>query len=438
MPSQTASAAAQQTHDAHHISPGDIATGVVIGRVSEFFDFSVYGIATVLVFPKLFFPFATPLDGTMYSFAVFSLAFVARPFGSLLFRMIHVWFGRGTRLLVALMALGTSTAGMAFLPGYDTIGGWAIAFLILLRIGQGIAVGGSWDGLPSLLALHAPANRRGWYAMIPQLGAPIGFLIASGLYAYMVGALDSTEFLDWGWRFGFFSAFAINVVAMFARLRMVVTPEFAELMKESALVPSPIGELFQLQGRNILLGSLAPLASYALFHLVTVFVLSWVELFGKISPVPFLTVQCVGSALAIVAMLISGVVADRIGRPRTLAIGAVLIALSSLLIPSMVKLGALGAEIFILLGFVLLGFSHGQAAGAVNSSFAPRFRYSGALVTSDFGWLLGAGFAPLIALWLSEHFGVGSVSLYLLSGSIGTLVALQLSKKMLTLAAEDQ
>ena len=157
--------------DASGVSPGDIAIGVIIGRTSEYFDYFVYGIASVLVFPAIFFPFESRLNGTLYSFAIFSFAFIARPIGSIVFMDIQRRWGRGTKLTLALFLLGSSTVGIAFLPGYGSLGYMAIVLLAILRVGQGIALGGSWDGLPSLLALSAPSNRRGWYAMMGQLGA---------------------------------------------------------------------------------------------------------------------------------------------------------------------------------------------------------------------------------------------------------------------------
>src|SRR5947199_7085047 len=152
--------------DASDVSPGDIAVGVVIGRASEYFDYFVYGIASVLVFPFIFFPFESRLNGILYSFAVFSLAFIARPIGTVVFMDIQRHWGRGTKLTIALFLLGTSTVGISFLPEYGSLRDMAIVLLAVFRVGQGIALGGSWDGLPSLLALSAPPNRRGWYAMM--------------------------------------------------------------------------------------------------------------------------------------------------------------------------------------------------------------------------------------------------------------------------------
>ncbi|TJY59497.1 MHS family MFS transporter [Sinimarinibacterium sp. CAU 1509] len=422
----------RQTTSHGPVAPGEIAIGVIIGRLSEFFDFFVFGIASALVFPRVFFPFVDEQTATMYSFAIFSLAFIARPFGSLLFRVIHKRYGRGTKLTVALFMLGTATAGIAFLPTYETIGMAAVAALALLRVAQGLGIAGSWDGLPSLLALNAPAGRRGWYAMIPQLGAPLGFLIAAALFAYLTMQLSEADFLSWGWRYPFYVAFAINVVALFARLRLVATPEFTHLLKSLELVPSPLGELVRTQGRNIVLGSIAPLGSFALFHLVTVFPLSWATLFTKDNVSEYLLVQACGAVLGTLTMLTSGVVADRIGRRATLAIGAALIAVFSLagMLPMFLHGSKVGAYLFIVFGFALLGFTHAQAAGAINSSFASRYRYSGAVLTSDFAWLLGAAFAPLVALSIAAHFGVGYVGLYLLSGAVGTLVALLLSRNL--------
>jgi MFS family permease len=418
--------------DHDRVAPGEIAIGVIIGRLSEFFDFFVFGIACVLVFPNVFFPYTTPMQGTLNAFAIFSLAFIARPFGSLIFSLIHNRYGRGTKLTVALFGLGSATCAIAFLPTYNDIGRNAIGLLALFRIAQGLALGGTWDGLPSLLALTAPQNKRGWYAMIPQLGAPLGFLLAAGLFAFLRASLSNEDFGTWGWRYPFYVAFAINVVALFARLRLVSTPEFSHLLKTRELMPSPFGELLRLQWANILLGAIAPLGSYALFHLVTVFPLSWVTLFTKESVTEYLLVQIGGAAIAVVTMLISGKVADRLGRRTTLGISAVLIAVFAVagMLPLFAQGTRTGAYIFILVGFALLGFAHAQSSGAVNSTFASRFRYSGALLTSDLAWLTGAAFAPLVALLVASRFGVGYVGLYLLSGAVMTLLALALNRNL--------
>jgi MFS family permease len=417
------------THDTS-VAPGDIAVGVVIGRASEYFDFFVFGIASVLVFPSVFFPFAGKLEGLLYAFTLFALAFVVRPLGTMIGMKIQLAFGRSTKLTAALFLLGSSTVGMALLPGFEQAGALAIGLLALCRIGQGLALGGSWDGLPSLLALNAPEQRRGWYAMLGQLGAPLGFFVACGVFAYLWGNLASEDFLTWGWRYPFFAAFAINVVALFARLRLVVTHEYERQLELHELDPCSVRELVSQQGGNIVIGGFAAMASYALFHLVTVFPLSWIMLYSEQSVGQFMSVELVGAVLAALAMPVSGILADRFGRRSTLGGVAVLIGLFSLLAPWLLGGGVGGEDAFILIGFVLLGLSYGQAAGSVTSNFLPHLRYTGAALTADLAWLVGAAFAPLVALGLSARFGLVAVSLYLLSGAACTLLALRVNRAL--------
>lgn len=421
------------THGRDHVSPADIALGVIIGRTSEYFDFFVFGLGCVLVFPELVFPFADRVTGTLYSFGIFALAFVTRPIGSVLFFAIDRRYGRATKLTAALFLLGGSTAGVAFLPGYATLGVWSIVILSGFRLLQGIALGGAWDGLSSLLALNAPANRRGWYAMLPQLGAPFGFILAAGLFAYFEGALSREDFLGWGWRYPFFVALTINVVALFARLRMVATQEFAQLMQTRELVPVSVFELIRVHGLTLILGAFVPLASFALFHLVTIFPVSWINLFTDRSVSEFLLVQAAGGVVGAGAIVTSGLIADQIGRRNTLLLSGGMIALfslSSIVAPLLFGDSLAGQTIYVIIGFGLLGLAYGQAAGAVASSFKPQYRYTGAALTSDFAWLIGAGFAPLVALTLSSTFGLAWVGLYLLSGALCTLVALWLDRRL--------
>ncbi|KMY65225.1 arabinose ABC transporter permease, partial [Desulfocarbo indianensis] len=234
------------------------------------------------------------------------------------------------------------------LPPYASIGHSAIYLLALFRFMQGIAFGGSWDGLPSLLALNAPENKRGWYAMLGQLGAPTGFIIAGALFLFLYSSLTFQEFIDWGWRYPFYVAFAINVVALFARLRLVVTHEYTQLLEEGELEPISTLQMVNAQGFNIFLGAFAALASYALFHLVTVFPLSWVVLRKTQSVSAVLAVQIVGAVIALIGTLISGLIADRIGRRTTLAAMAVLIGIFSLATPWLLDGGVAGQDTFIL------------------------------------------------------------------------------------------
>jgi len=432
---QPGSAGLQQAQlsraDTHEdVTPSEIAVGVIIGRSSEYFDFFVFGIACVLVFPSFLFPFLSRLDGTLMAFALLAVAFVVRPVGTAISMAIQRRWGRGTKLTIALFVLGVCTVGMAFLPGYKDVGTTAIVALLILRVGQGLALGGSWDGLPSLLAMSAPKERRGWYAMIGQLGAPLGFVLAAGLFAYLYSSLTVQEFLAWGWRYPFFVAFAVNVVALFARLRLVVGQSYSELLKDRELQPVPVSRVMRDEGSNVLLGAFAALASFALFHLVTVFPLSWITLYSDQPVTQILGVQIVGAFLAAGAIMVSGWLSDHLGRRKLLGGMAVLIGVFSFMAPVLLNTGEVGSTMFLLLGFVLLGLSYGQASGTVTANFSPQYRYTGAALSADLAWIIGAAFAPLVALYLSSQFGLLAVTVYLLSGVACTLGALNLNRRM--------
>jgi MFS family permease len=412
------------------VRPADVATGVIIGRTSEYFDFFVYAIASVLVFPKWVFPYASPLNATLYSFVVFAIGFLARPIGDAIFLSVERAWGRGVKLTAALFLMGASTVSLGFLPGYAQVG-WASALILtILRICQCMAFGGVWDGLPSLLAIYSPEKQRGWYAMIPQLGAPLGLIVASGLFAYFITYLSPQDFYDWGWRYPFFVAFAINVVALFARLRIVAAPEYREKFEALELQAAPVIETIEAEGRNILIGVFAPLASFAMFHMVTVFPLSWVYLFTKQTPETFLVIELIAAVFGVVAMVASGPLANNIGRTRVLLITAAAIAAFSGFAPQLLNTGVVGETSYMIIGFILLGLSFGQASGTVASNFAPIYRYTASALTSDLAWLFGAGFAPFLALALSARFGVMASGVYLLSGAIATVTALAINRRL--------
>mgnify|MGYP001627343836 CR=1 FL=1 len=422
---------ARKIHDDKAVSPDNIAIGVIIGRMAEFFDFFVYGIASVLVFPSLVFSFEPdPVRAQMYSFLVFAVAFLARPIGSFVFMGVDRVYGRGVKLTIALFLLGGSTVSMAFLPSYAQAGAISLWLLIAFRLLQGFAWGGAWDGLASLLALNAPEDRRGRYAMVPQLGATLGFALASVLFGYFYTILPEEDFLSWGWRYPFFVAFAINVVALFARLRLVATREFGELLEKNELYAQAMPELFKHHLRDVLIGAFVPLASFALFHLVTIFPLAWISLVRRDQIGEMLAMQVVGAAVGTIAIVLSGYAADRWGRRQHLLWSAVLVALFSFSATLLIDVGRTGQYAFLLVGFALMGFSFGQASGSIANVFTTRFRYSGSAVTSDVAWLIGAGFAPAVALFLATRFGIAYIGIYLLSGAVCSFIALFIAGKV--------
>lgn len=412
------------------VDPDEIAVCVVVGRTSEFFDFFVYAIASVLIFPKLVFSFVDPLTGTICSFGVFALAFVARPFGTVIFMAVDRGLGRGVKLTLALLLLGGSTMAVAFLPGFSQIGMESVVILALLRIGQGLAMGGAWDGLASLLALNAPEERRGWYAMMPQLGAFLGLLIASGLFAYFATYVSAEDFIGWGWRYPFFIVAALNIVALFVRLRMSLTPGYEKLYESHELQPATVKATVKGQGHTILIGAFVPLASFALFHIVTVFPFSWVVLFTSENPGWFLSLQMIGAGVGVLAVIASGLISDWVGRRVLLGVTAGAIAVFSWFAPRLLGAGDESIGLYLIVGFALLGLSFGQASGAIAANFPSAYRYTGSALTTDLAWLFGAAFAPLVALVLASQFGLVMVGVYLFSGAVCTLAALAVDRKL--------
>lgn len=406
------------THE-HTASLDEVITTVIMSRVTDFFGFFVYGIACVLVFPQLFFPTFGAIEGTMLAFLTFALAFVVRPIAQLGGRVIQRRIGQIAKITIALFILGTATVAIGLLPGYESIGWLAPALLIVLRIAQGIGLGLGWDGITLQLRNAAPEGYEARYAMVAQLGGPFGFAVAASLFYVLTGFLTVEEFYQYGWRFAFFAVMAVNVVSLFARIRLLQTDFGGD---EDSFRMAPLGELLRTQWRPIMLSTFLPIASYALFHMVTIFPLAYQLLYGSVFIETILLWQLIGAGFGIVAVIASGFIADKVGQrvvhwAVTLAIVLLCLTITTL---------DTNPAIYIILGFTLLGFSYGQASSIVPGRFPPRFRYSGSALATNLSWIFGAAFAPLAGLGLTWTFGLWAASLYLLSGVAVTSATLYL------------
>ncbi|MEM1080537.1 MAG: MFS transporter [Pseudomonadota bacterium] len=397
----------------------EVITTVIMARVTDYFGFFVYAIASALVFPRLFFPNYDAVTGTLLSFLIFSLAFLARPVASLIARYVQRKIGKPAKVTLATMVLGTSTVAIGLLPGYDTLGWIAPMLLATLRIVQGLGLGGSYDGITLQLQNAAPKGRKGFYAMLPQLGGPIGFCVAASLFYVLTGFLTDEEFINYGWRFAFFAVMAVNVVSLFARLRLLQTDFGADDRVQQS---SPFFEMLRAQWRPIVLATFIPLASYALFHMVTVFPLGYAILYSGKPIANVLLLQLIGGVLAIATVILSGILADRFSRGWVMVVSTVMIVLFCLTINTLDT----NPAVYIILGFLLLGFSHGQASAIVRSHLKPKYCYSASALSINLSWIIGAAFAPLVGLLLTVHFGLWAASLYLLSGVLATSIALYL------------
>ncbi|MEO0700000.1 MAG: MFS transporter, partial [Pseudomonadota bacterium] len=323
------------------------------------------------------------------------------------------------KITLALFMMGTATVAIGLLPGYEQIGWLAPALLIALRIAQGIGLGLGWDGITLQLRNAAPEGYEARYAMVAQLGGPFGFAVAASLFYVLTGFLTLDEFYQYGWRFAFFAVMAVNVVSLFARIRLLQT-DFGG--NEESFQMAPIGELIRTQWRPILLSTTLPIASYALFHMVTIFPLAYQLLYGSVYIETLLLWQLIGAGFGIVAVIASGFIADKIGQRKVHWAVTIAIVLLCLTITTLDTAPA----VYMILGFILLGFSYGQASSIVPGRFPPRFRYSGSALATNLSWIFGAAFAPLAGLGLTWAFGLWAASLYLLSGVLVTSATLYL------------
>ena len=408
-----------ETHTSHeHTATLDeVITTVVMSRVTDFFGFFVYGIACALVFPQLFFPMVDPITGTLLAFGTFALAFVVRPFAQLGGRFVHRKVGQIAKITIALFVLGTATVAIGLLPGYERWGWGAPIALCILRMAQGVGLGGAWDGITLQLRKAAPEGYEARYGMVAQLGGPIGFSVAASLYYVLTGFLTPEEFINYGWRFAFFAVMAVNVVSLFARIRLLQTDFGGD---QESFQMAPLGELLRTQWRPILISTMIPLASYALFHMVTIFPLAYQLLYGSVYLDTVLLWQLIGGGLAVAGVIASGIAADKYGQRMVHWVTTLAIPVLCLTMPLLDT----HPEIYILFGFTLLGFSYGQASAIVPSRYPPRFRYSGSALSTNLSWIVGAAFAPLCGLGLTAAFGLGAAALYLLSGVLATAITL--------------
>src|SRR5687767_15242146 len=256
-------------------SPRQVLFASLVGTTIEFFDFYIYGTAAVLVFPALFFPASDPATATLASLATFGIAFLARPIGSALFGHFGDRIGRKTTLVAALVTMGLSTVAIGALPTYQTIGIAAPLLLALCRFGQGLGLGGEWGGAVLLAIENAPPGRRAWYGMFPQLGAPIGFFFSGGVFLALSEWLTDEQIFAFGWRIPFLASAVLVLVGLWVRLTISETPVFREALTRRERVKVPMLVVFRDHSATLLTGTLASLATFVLFYLMTVFALSW-------------------------------------------------------------------------------------------------------------------------------------------------------------------
>ncbi|MDC7805367.1 MFS transporter [Luteimonas sp BLCC-B24] len=397
----------------------------LIGTTIEFFDFYIYATAAVLVFPALFFPSADPASAMLQSLATFALAFVARPIGSAVFGHYGDRIGRKATLVAALLTMGISTVVIGLLPTHAQIGVAAPALLALCRFGQGLGLGGEWGGAVLLATENAPPGKRAWYGMFPQLGAPIGFFLATGSFLLLTTVMDDAAFLAWGWRIPFLASAALVLVGLWVRLTIHETPDFQAVLDRRARVRLPIREVLVHEWRGVVAGTLLALATFVLFYLMTVFALSWGTSRLGYSREQFLVPQLIGVLCFAATIPVAALYADRVGRRRAMLVASGLILLFGLgFAPLFVAGHTAGVLAFLMLGLALMGLSYGPVGTLLAEQFPTAVRYTGASLAFNLAGIFGASLAPYIATWLAGRHGLASVGLYLAGAAALSLAAL--------------
>ncbi|GLR53810.1 MFS transporter [Shinella yambaruensis] len=410
-------------------SPARVLFASLVGTTIEFFDFYVYATAAVLVFPTLFFPNSDPTTALLASFATFSIAFFARPLGAIVFGHYGDRIGRKTTLVAALLTMGVSTVIIGLLPSYETIGVLAPLLLALCRFGQGFGLGGEWGGAVLLATENAPPGKRSWYGMFPQLGAPVGLFLSSGVFWLLLHVMSQESLLAWGWRIPFVASIVLIAVGLWVRLSITETPAFQKAIEKQERVEVPVVELFRNHKRSLVLGTFVALATFVLFYIGSAYLLSYNVKVLKLPFVEALEVQLLGSVLFGLFIPFAGKLAERFGRREVLILTTVLIGAFSFLLPGLMTSGESGIFVFVILAMALMGMTYGLIGTALAAPFPTKVRYTGSSITFNFAGIFGASLAPYIATWLQANYGMTYVGYYLGISAVITLACILLSGK---------
>ncbi|MBG0738370.1 MHS family MFS transporter [Paeniglutamicibacter antarcticus] len=440
---------------------GRVILASLVGTTIEFYDFYVYATAAVLVFPKLFFPNADSTTQLLSSFAIFGVAFVARPVGSVLFGHFGDKFGRKGTLVASLLTMGIATFLIGCLPT-AIVPGWtflAPAMLVLLRFAQGLALGGEWSGAALLATENAPAGKRAIWGTFPQMGAPIGFIIANGLFLILNLTLTTAQFAAWGWRIPFLLSAIMVIIGLYVRLKLVETPAFQKVLDEGEVSKLPVGRVFRTSWQPLILGTFIMLATYVLFYLMTTFTLTygtaaatldaakaaalkagkpmsqsaidaWVPGLGY-SRNDFLLMLIVGVVFFGIFTLVAGPLAEKYGRRKSLIVITSAIFVFGFTFVPLFSAGFIGTQGLLIIGFILMGLTFGPMGALLPELFPTNVRYTGSAVSYNLSSVLGAAVAPFIAvaLWQGAHGSTFLVGVYLSAMAVLTLIALFLMKE---------
>lgn len=397
----------------------------LIGTAVEFYDFYIYATAASLIFPSLFFPSSSPTAQLMASYGSLALAFFARPLGAAVFGHYGDRIGRKATLVISLMLMGGCTLAIGFLPTYQTIGWWAPLILCVLRFGQGLGLGGEWGGAALLAVENAPPGWRARFGMFPQLGAPVGFIAANGLFLLLGLWLSEEDFFAWGWRLPFLGSAVLVILGLWVRLKLTETPEFAAAQAEAPPPAVPLATLFQNHMGAAIAGTFAVVACFAIYYIATAFALGYGTTILKIDREVFLAVQLGAIMFMAVSIVIAGWWADRTTPTRVLVAGCLGSIVMGVAFGPALATGEL-LPIFLILSLALfmMGFVYGPLGAYLPALFPVQLRYTGASFSFNLGGIIGGAMAPIVATWLIAARGVELVGLYMAVAAAISLMGL--------------
>jgi metabolite-proton symporter len=403
----------------------------LIGTSVEFYDFFIYATAASLFFGPLFFPAHSPSAQLLAAYASFALAFFARPVGAVLFGHFGDRVGRKATLVASLLLMGVSTFLIAFLPTFESIGWWATLLLCMLRLGQGLGLGGEWGGASLLAVENAPRGWRGRYGIVPPLGAPIGFITATSAFLLLGLALTNEQMMDWGWRIPFLASALLVIIGLWVRLKLAETPAFAAALQKGPPESLPVARVLRSYPAITVFGVLAGIACFATYYMATAFLLGYGTTALGYARNQFLLVQVGAIVFMAIGILISGVLSDRFS-PRAVLIGGCIsvMALAGPLMAPMMQSGSI-VIVFAYLSLALLcmGLAYGPLGAWLPSLFPTRVRYTGVSIAFHVATIIGGGVAPYFSQTLAQTGGLVPVGYYLSICGAVSLVGLLLARR---------
>jgi len=396
-----------------------------IGTTIEWYDFFIYGTAAGLIFGKLYFPNSDPLTGTLAAFGTYFIGFVGRPIGAAIFGHYGDRIGRKATLIATLLCMGIATFLIAFVPTYQSIGIWGAVILTVLRMVQGIGVGGEWGG-SVLLAMEWSRHhhQRGLVASWPQFGVPCGLFLAN-LSILAFSAWSGDQFATWGWRIPFALSIVLVAVGLWIRLGILETPTFRQLVNQNKIERTPIIEVIKRQPKEIILSALLRMSEQAPFYIFTAFIFAYAVGTLHMSRNLILSAVLVAACVSFVSIPLSGHISDRIGRKKMYLIGAAAVGLFGFLYFGMVDT-AIPSAVFIAIVLSLIphDMQYGPQAALIAEAFTPRLRYSGSSLGYQLASIIAGGPAPLIATWLYATYHTGyAIAIYIAACAVISAVA---------------